>query len=153
MQCYYLSISAHQRAHETNVLFKLKPPLETNISFVRGIAVETVDHMCEEREGRKQNRGAVGGEVRGGGRGRCGEAVASVHSQTGCFGILSLAWQEYWIWQTSLCIHKDTKKRSHMHGYTPTNTYTQPSRLPPAPPCIDPAGLSLCGHSSFWTTG
>lgn len=46
---------------------------------------ETADHMCEGSGGRKQSRGG-GGEAVGG---RCGVAGASVHSQTGCFGILS----------------------------------------------------------------
>lgn len=72
--------------------------------------------MGDKSGGRRQSRG-----------GRCGEAGASVYSQTGCFGILSPDWQEYWIWQTCFCI-LHTKK----HGYTNTHPspdcQTRPSR-------------------------
>lgn len=72
-------------------------------------------------------------------------AGASGFSQTGCFGILSPAWQEYWIWQPYLCIC--TQRSSHLQ----TNTALQTSTCPSTPPCTDPAGLPLCGHGSFWT--
>jgi len=67
---------------------------------------------------------------RGRGVGGCGEAGASGYSQTGCFGILSLSWQEYWIWQTYLCICTQRNTAT----CTDTLRQTQPSRLPPAPP-------------------
>lgn len=73
-------------------------------------------------------------------------AEASGFFQTGCFGIgISPAWQEYWIWQPYFCIC--TQRNSHLQ----TNTALQTSTCPSTPPCIDPAGLPLCGRGSFWT--
>lgn len=148
MHCYYLSISAHQWALEANVLFKRKTPIRNKYQFCqRNRSWNSGPYVWgEQREKTEQRRWRrSGGGVR-----RGVEAGASVYSQTGCFGILSLGWQEYWIWQTSLCIHKDTKKQPHARIHKRIGTALQTATCPP---CTDPAGISLCGHGSFWTTG
>lgn len=105
--------------------------------------------MCEESGGRKteqrrrrRRKGGVGG-------GRCGEAGASVYSQTGCFGILSPGLTGI-LNMADLALHsahKETKPHARTHIYT--HIYTQPSRLPPAPPAKTQQGSLSVGTAPF----
>lgn len=134
---YFSLISTRQRAFKTNVLFKLKPWLETNISFVRGIAVEMVGHMCE---GRKQSSGGGGGQV-GGRKVLRGRSICMLpdrlfwYSKSRLTGILNMADPPLHP------AHKETQPHAPIHS--PLDGH-----LPPL--CIDPAGLSLSLPLSLW---